>query len=419
MLKNFTIRRVYMNNEIIKNVINMSHNDTDPTIHKNFVGHKEAITSVIFHPNDSKVATSSLDKTFILYNFSESKRAQRFVAHTDAICDIAYAPSGELIGTASKDKTVRLWIPTANGQSVSFKAHMGAVRSIEFSCNGEQLLTASDDKNIKLWVVKQRRFLKSFVGHTNWVRCARFSSDNRFFISCSDDKTIKVWDVSSGKCVKTIHELKDPALDVQLNPSGLAIGSANAGGCVKIYDIRTGTLHQYYEVSSAPINKIRYHPNENFMLTATDESKMKILDILEGRPIYTIKCHEDGVSAIAFSASGEYFASGGKDKQLIIWKSNFDKCDFRIVQNQQRLNMKYNVNNKTEKLFSMQEFKLFDQQKAKELSTLLKANSNFCLNLSQTSLIEVLADQMESFRDTIVLFEKRLSNIENVKKLIK
>lgn len=54
---------------------------------------------------------------------------------------------------------------------------------------------------------------------------------------------------------------------------------------------------------------------------------MQILDLLEGRPIYTLKGHVGEITAIAFSKTGEYFTSGGEDRQLLIWKSNFDKED--------------------------------------------------------------------------------------------
>ena len=49
------------------------------------------------------------------------------------------------------------------------------------------------------------------------------------------------------------------------------------------------------------------------------------MDLLEGRPIYTLKGHASGITSIAFSKTGEYFASGGADRQLLMWKSNFDK----------------------------------------------------------------------------------------------
>lgn len=52
-----------------------------------------------------------------------------------------------------------------------------------------------------------------------------------------------------------------------------------------------------------------------------------MLDLLEGRPIYTLKGHCGAVTAIKFSPTGEFFASGGCDQQLLIWKTNFDNDD--------------------------------------------------------------------------------------------
>lgn len=55
----------------------------------------------------------------------------------------------------------------------------------------------------------------------------------------------------------------------------------------------------------------------------------QVLDLLEGRPIYTLKGHANGtsVTSITFSSNGEFFASGGADRQLLMWKTNFDKDD--------------------------------------------------------------------------------------------
>lgn len=51
----------------------------------------------------------------------------------------------------------------------------------------------------------------------------------------------------------------------------------------------------------------------------------QILDLLEGRPIYTLKGHESGITSVTFSPNGDYFASGGMDHQLFVWKCNLDK----------------------------------------------------------------------------------------------
>lgn len=56
-----------------------------------------------------------------------------------------------------------------------------------------------------------------------------------------------------------------------------------------------------------------------------------MLDLLEGRPIYTLKGHTSAVTSITFSKDGDYFASGSSDRQLFVWKSNFDKGDRLII----------------------------------------------------------------------------------------
>lgn len=42
----------------------------------------------------------------------------------------------------------------------------------------------------------------------------------------------------------------------------------------------------------------------------------QVMDLLEGRPIYTLQGHEGPVTSVTFSANGEYFASGGADQQV-------------------------------------------------------------------------------------------------------
>jgi len=96
----------------------------EPAIDRSLRGHKDTITSIAFHPSPSllastrkqsstteQLATSSLDGTLNLWNYSNDKkdvRAYRFVGHTGPVHNICYSPSGSLLASCSSDKTVRL-----------------------------------------------------------------------------------------------------------------------------------------------------------------------------------------------------------------------------------------------------------------------------------------------------------------------
>lgn len=71
-----------------------------------------------------------------------------------------------------------------------------------------------------------------------------------------------------------------------------------------------------YDVHSGAVNQIDFHPSGNFMLSVSDDGTTKILDLLEGRPIFTIKGHAKQVTAVQFSKDGKIFATGGKDNEV-------------------------------------------------------------------------------------------------------
>lgn len=61
------------------------------------------------------------------------------------------------------------------------------------------------------------------------------------------------------------------------------------------------------------------------MLTASSDSTLKIMDLIEGRLFYTLHGHKGPATAAAFSSTGEYFASGGADEQVTFGYSSVSR----------------------------------------------------------------------------------------------
>lgn len=68
-----------------------------------------------------------------------------------------------------------------------------------------------------------------------------------------------------------------PARYVEFHPNGTTIGSANEDACIKLYDLRTNSLYQHYAAHRESVNMIKFHPTGNFMLTASNDSTMKVV----------------------------------------------------------------------------------------------------------------------------------------------
>ncbi|KAI9203679.1 WD40-repeat-containing domain protein [Polychytrium aggregatum] len=315
----------------------------DPTLERSFRGHKDVVTSLTFKPSMTQLASASMDCSVLIWNFKPQLRAFRFVGHKGHVTSVDFAPTGSLLASSSRDKTVRLWTPNVKGDVTVFKAHTSTVRTVQFSRDSELLLTTSDDKTIKIWSTHRSKFQYTLAGHLNWVRTAKFAPDTRLVVSGSDDKTIKLWDLSNKMCVKTYWDHSGIITSTAFHPSGTIVASASTDRSIKLFDIRMHKLIQHYgdahggmtsgagaaagERPSGGVNSISFGGVGGEWLISTGmDGLVKVWDLKEGHLFYTLYGHKHGpTTAAVFSPTGDYFATGGSDSQVMVWKSNFDE----------------------------------------------------------------------------------------------
>jgi centriolar protein POC1 len=65
-------------------------------------------------------------------------------------------------------------------------------------------------------------------------------------------------------------------------------------------------------VHSGPVNQLAFHPSGSWILTGSTDGTLKVLDIMEGRMVYTLHGHNGPVNSVAFAQDGTRFASGGQ-----------------------------------------------------------------------------------------------------------
>jgi WD40 repeat protein len=58
------------------------------------------------------------------------------------------------------------------------------------------------------------------------------------------------------------------------------------------------------------------------LTSASKDQTLRLWDLREGRLLFTLQGHAGAVNACGFSADGNFIASGGLDKLVMIWRSN-------------------------------------------------------------------------------------------------
>jgi centriolar protein POC1 len=77
---------------------------------------------------------------------------------------------------------------------------------------------------------------------------------------------------------------------------------------------------------------VDFHPKNNFMITTSLDSKIKIWEINKGVLEYTLYGHNGSTNTCAFSKYGDYFATGGSDSLAMIWKTNLESEQTEFIQ---------------------------------------------------------------------------------------
>jgi WD40 repeat protein len=133
-----------------------------------------------------------------------------------------------------------------------------------------------------------------------------------------DDKTIRLinenipdnYDLS-----KLSKELLNEMLVVEKSYS---IASGSYDGSIKIWS-SGGYLMKTIIAHTEPISCICCSPDNNYIASASEDSTIKIWNIISGELVNTFEGHDLSVICICYSPDGKQIASGGADSSIKVW----------------------------------------------------------------------------------------------------
>lgn len=329
--------------------------DKDPELINEIKGNKNTILTVKFSPDDRNVIAAGVEGAIYFHKLNQSSYHYKIFAHDDVIYSLDYATERSAnvhyFLSGSRDKSVKLWKINQFDKEITkqdqefepvvYRAHNNTVRFVNISpLNSSMFCTGSDDKTIKIWSANvPNKRLNTLSSHTNWIRCCKFSRRNADLLaSCGDDSTLKLFDLRANGMkgavlntpvltITTAHNRHFTYLDwFPLSEHFIAVSSSN--NMIRIFDLRNmARIVQFYRPFNDSVNCLQFHPNGHYLLACSADATSKIINVIEGRLLYTLKGHYKSVFSCAFSSDGSRFLTAGKDKSLKLWQFNLSDGD--------------------------------------------------------------------------------------------
>jgi len=179
-------------------------------------------------------------------------------------------------------------------------------------------------------------------GHSAIIREVMFTPDGRSLISISDDKTIRVWDVENGILLKTLRGQMGNGPEGKLyagalSPDGktlavagyLSFNKDNQYGRIRLIDIETGEQIGLISAYNDKIDALAFSADGQWLASGSADDTIKIWNVrqtlshkINNEAEAVLEGHTDDVFDISFSPDGNKIVSASYDHTLRVWRKN-------------------------------------------------------------------------------------------------
>lgn len=280
-------------------------------------GHNREVNAAAFSPDGKTIASGSNDGSIKLWRSQDGTELMtldgltdrgwlRRLLFTSPIYAVAFSPDGQTI--AGGTNGIKLW-QTRNGQPTTTPPlQTGLVYAVAFSPNGETLATGGADGAVRLWQWKEGLEIRTLIPpnileprspvqlySSTGVHMLAFSPDGEILVSCSTRGL-----VSGGIVVNT--------------------------RMVHLWRVKYGQLALSLTVYDTPINFVAFNGDglifaSDVSDTVSQERRIRLWRLGDGREIGSLRGHTSGVNAIGLSSDWQAIVTCHTDRTLQTWHS--------------------------------------------------------------------------------------------------
>lgn len=287
------------------------------TIHKS---DKPGILCLALHPNKpNMVLTGGVDKVAQLFNRKTGKVESTLSGHGKKVTSVLFHPTDDVLITTSADKTAKIWAKSGKSYKAAhtIDCHSGEVTGCSLHATNDYLATCSTDASWAFHDINTGKTLMS-VKDPNVGKgfgCAAFHPDGLILGTGTLDNLIRIWDMKTQQNVASFDGHTDVVNEISFSENGYHLASAGADGTVRLWDLRK--LKNFKNLNmegGGVVSSVCFDHSGNYL--AAGGNDVRVFVVKQWEEIATYKTHTSAVTGVRFGKHATFLASTSMDRSL-------------------------------------------------------------------------------------------------------
>ncbi|MGD9868558.1 MAG: WD40 repeat domain-containing protein, partial [Hyphomicrobiales bacterium] len=248
-----------------------------------------------------------------LYDFASGRIVALLRGHSDAVLSLDFSPDGTRLVSAGADDTAILW-DVANLRFLRrFSGHGGDVNAVRFARKGAAIATASDDKTARLWRISDGAVLGTMTGHADKVIALAVSPRDGSIATAGFDGTVRLWNGATGAAIRTVAATGAEIMSLAFSPDGSAV-LAGPGGkpyAPRVIEVASGETRLTLEGHDNIVLAVAFAPDGRRLATAGgSDNEIHLRDAATGALLRNLTGTGRSVWSVGFAPDGKSIAWG-------------------------------------------------------------------------------------------------------------
>jgi WD40 repeat protein len=299
------------------------------------------IQAIALSPDGRTLASVDHEGKIVLFDAATLDRIGKSIQAPGQALSLAFSPDGRTlaVGGGSRVKTdgyIVLVDVSSSAIAREVTVEGRNVRRIAYSPLADSLVTVEDGLGEggppgPSFVVVRDAASAQPTGHElesqPGLGDVAITPDGRSLLASGIDGHSGLWDLA------TLEELRswEATGVVAVAPDGRTGAIGGRDGSLTFIDLATGAAQQASSRHSAAIEQIRFRPDSEALLTASDDFTATAWDVAKAEPWETLRGHGGAVSGVAVSLDGATVYTGSLDGTVIAWDLAGDRRLGRLL----------------------------------------------------------------------------------------